>query len=185
MHRILLDIIPFNEAHTAVNQADAIIKLLKEMSIGQKLLGITTDNASNMISMGRILKEKLYLEFNNKNVQHFRCGAHVLNLGVEEGIKVVSKEIKKAREFSIKLRNSPSLIRELKKIFEMKNIPFLMPETDVETRWNSLYIMLEKLQRIRPITDILVASNQALKLNYPNEQEWKIIFVSKLNFFIT
>ncbi|CAG8771390.1 17507_t:CDS:2 [Racocetra fulgida] len=116
LHRILLDFIPFDEAHTAANQADMIIKLLKEMGIGQKLLGITTDNASNMISMRRILKEKLHVEFNNESVQHFRCGAHVLNLGVEEGIKLISKEIKKAREFSIKLRNSLSLIRELKKI---------------------------------------------------------------------
>ncbi|CAG8835078.1 997_t:CDS:2, partial [Racocetra persica] len=93
-----------------------------------------------------------------------------------EGIKSINKEISKARDFSMKLRNSPSLIRELKKIFELKNIPFLIPETDMNTRWNSMYIMLEKLQQIHPITDIFVASNQTLKPNYPNEQEWKIIF---------
>ncbi|CAG8817125.1 16750_t:CDS:2, partial [Racocetra persica] len=46
--------------------------------------------------------------------------------------------------------------QELKQIFEIKNQPFLMPQADVNTRWNSMYILLEKLQRIRPITDILV-----------------------------
>ncbi|CAG8814852.1 4285_t:CDS:1, partial [Racocetra fulgida] len=154
-----------------------IIELLKKMGIGQKLLGVTTDNAVNMLAMGRVLKEKMNNEFSNPNIQHFRCGAYVLNIIVEEGIKSVSKEVFKAREFFMKLRNSPSLIRELKKIFELKNVLFLMPKMDVDTRWNSMYIMLEKLQRIRPITDILVVSNQTLKPNYPNEQEWKIIFV--------
>ncbi|CAG8846940.1 9488_t:CDS:2, partial [Racocetra persica] len=32
-----------------------------------------------------------------------------------------------------------------------------------------------KLQRIRPMTNILVADNQTLKPNYPDDQEWKII----------
>ncbi|CAG8751877.1 31198_t:CDS:1, partial [Racocetra persica] len=50
---------------------------------------ITTDNASNMIAMGRILKDKINDEFNNQNLQHFRCGAHVLNIIVEEGIKSI------------------------------------------------------------------------------------------------
>ncbi|CAG8640882.1 7794_t:CDS:2, partial [Racocetra fulgida] len=81
--------------------------------------GITTDNASNMIAMGRVLKDKMYNEFNNQHLQHFHCGAHILNIIVEEGIKLISKEISKAREFSMKLRNSLSLIRELKQIFEM------------------------------------------------------------------
>ncbi|CAG8725988.1 1983_t:CDS:2, partial [Racocetra fulgida] len=72
-----------------IRQPDAMIELLKEMNIGQKLLGITTDNAANMIAMGRVLKIKMDYEFNNNNVQHFRCGAHVLNIIVEEGIKLV------------------------------------------------------------------------------------------------
>ncbi|CAG8848918.1 13278_t:CDS:2, partial [Racocetra persica] len=51
--------------------ANTIIELLKEMGIGQKLLEITTDNAANMLAMGRVLKEKMNNEFSNPNVQHF------------------------------------------------------------------------------------------------------------------
>ncbi|CAG8590237.1 34457_t:CDS:2 [Racocetra persica] len=90
MHRILLDIILFNQTHTAVNQTDAIIELLTKMNIDHKLLGVTTDNASNMIAMGRVLKERMHNEFSNINVQHFHCGTHILNIIVEEGIKSVS-----------------------------------------------------------------------------------------------
>ncbi|CAG8685215.1 4936_t:CDS:2 [Cetraspora pellucida] len=83
-----------------------------------KLLGITTDNAANMLAMGHILRENISNEFGNQTVQHFRCGAHVLNIVVEEGIKLISIEISKAQEFFMKLRNSPSLIHELKKILK-------------------------------------------------------------------
>ncbi|CAG8629352.1 5787_t:CDS:2, partial [Cetraspora pellucida] len=63
MNRILLDLIPFNEIHTAINQSDTIIEILKKMDFGQKLLGIMIDNAANRIAMGRILKEKISNEF--------------------------------------------------------------------------------------------------------------------------
>ncbi|CAG8793781.1 6627_t:CDS:2, partial [Racocetra persica] len=104
------------------NRAPVRVYLLSTPDRGHKPLGVTTDNASNMIAMGCVLKERMHNEFSNINVQHFRCGAHILNIIVKEGIKSV-----------------------------------------------------KKLQRIRPMTDILVVSNQMLKPNYPDEQEWEII----------
>ncbi|CAG8540925.1 323_t:CDS:2 [Cetraspora pellucida] len=121
--RILLDIISFNKNHTVINQANLIIRILKKIDIGKKLLGITTDNAANMCSMGRILQKKMLSEFNN----------------------------------NVKLRNSSSLLRELKKICEMKNVSFLMPEADMKTH-------------------ILVASNKTLDQSYPIVQEWKNVW---------
>ncbi|CAG8481024.1 16658_t:CDS:2, partial [Racocetra persica] len=98
MNHILLDLILFNETHTAINQADAIIGILKKINFGQKLLGITTDNAINMLAIGHILKEKISDEFDNQDVQHFCYGVHILNIIVEEGIKSISKEISKTRD---------------------------------------------------------------------------------------
>ncbi|CAG8610784.1 6523_t:CDS:2 [Acaulospora morrowiae] len=54
----------------------------------------------------------------------------------------------------------------------MKNQSFLVLDLDVSTRWNSIFLMIEKLKKIREITDILVTSNSSLKLNYPTELEW-------------
>ncbi|CAG8698839.1 16433_t:CDS:2 [Cetraspora pellucida] len=59
-----------SENYTAINQANLIIKILKEMNI--------------VIS-----------EFKNDNLQHFYYEAHILNLSVKEGIKNVSNEIHK------------------------------------------------------------------------------------------
>jgi len=178
MKHILLDFIPICERHTGIVFAENIFNTLKEYNIEKKILAVTTDNAANMITFGQQLKIKLENECNNVEFMHFRCAAHILNLAVQEGIKLISELIEKARKFASKIRNSLSLFEELKKIFEMKNQPFLVPEVDVPTRWNSLYLSIQKLHRIKNMTDILVASNCQLKQIYPTDDDWQDINVS-------
>ena len=178
MKHILLDFIPICERHTGIVFAENIFNTLKEYNIEKKILAVTTDNAANMITFGQQLKIKLENECNNVEFMHFRCAAHILNLAVQEGIKLISEPIEKARKFASKIRNSLSLFEELKKIFEMKNQPFLVPEVDVPTRWNSLYLSIQKLHRIKNMTDILVASNCQLKQIYPTDDDWQDINVS-------
>ncbi len=79
---------------------------------------------------------------NNYNFIYFRYAIHILNLAVQEGIKLINDLIDKARKFSSKIRNSQLLFEELKKIFEIKEKPFLIPEVDILIRWNSLYLSI-------------------------------------------
>ncbi|CAG8600367.1 7255_t:CDS:2 [Paraglomus occultum] len=175
MRKLLLDLVPFHDCHTGANQANTIVALLNEMEIGQKLLAVTTDNAANMVLMGRILKSECAAQFNNADVIHLRCAAHILNISVKAGIKYVSEEIKLARNFCKKLRDSSTLLEELKRIFTALDKPFLMPEIDCITRWNSTYLMLAKLTKIRDATDIVVQRRAELRPHYPDETNWGTI----------
>ncbi len=183
MKHILIDLIPIHENHTGLVLAENILNTLKDYNIGNKILAVTTDNAANMINFGRHLATMLADKFNNKEFMHFRCAAHILNLAVQAGLKLINEPIEKARKFSSKIRNSQPLFEELKKIFAMKGRPFLVPEVDTPTRWNSLYLSIKKLYCIKDMTDILVMSNRQLESIYPTNDDWKTINVSILSIF--
>lgn len=60
----------------------------------------------------------------------------------------------------------------------MKRKPFLVPDLDIPTRWNNTYTIIEKLHRIREMTDILMACNHILKEWYPTDEDCDEIDVS-------
>lgn len=177
LRHFLLDLLPFKETHTGIHIADQLLQLVEDMDIGTKILSLTTDNASSMITCGRTFIQYLQDNYQNSEVEHRRCAAHILNLSVEQGKKCVDDIVVKARQFASTIRRSQKYLEELKRIFEMKSQPFLIPDIDVPTRWNSMYAMLLKLKRIRSLTDILVTSNPTLNEIYPSENEWESLEV--------
>ncbi|CAB4496166.1 unnamed protein product [Rhizophagus irregularis] len=173
MYCILLDLVPLHERHTGVTLANTMYTIINDFGLGEKIIAITTDNASNMNVFGQNFTQLLSDNHGNVLSRRVRCAAHILNLVVRDGLDAVGKSIIKARKFAIAIRSSQVLFEELKKIFELKQRPFLVPEIDVSTCWNSTYIMIEKLRKIRELTDILVASNPLLKDISPNDEDWK------------
>ena len=137
MRVLLLDIVPLHDSHTGTLIATTIAEVLRRFGLGERVLGVTTDNGSNMVSMAEKLSMQCANEFKNHDVTHLRCAAHVLNLAVKEGLSVISTSVKKARLFVNHLRHSPLLLDEMKDIALALKIKFLMPERDVQTRWNS------------------------------------------------
>ncbi|CAG8785195.1 4878_t:CDS:1, partial [Cetraspora pellucida] len=95
LKNFLLDIIPITMQYTGLNMANTIILVLDEFNLTAKLLALTTDNASLMISCDALMIAELEKEFNNLNFVHYHCFAHILNLAVIKGIKLVDSSIKK------------------------------------------------------------------------------------------
>ncbi|CAG8534407.1 809_t:CDS:2 [Cetraspora pellucida] len=123
--------------------AEMIFKLIEEFGLGKKLLSITADNASNIDCCGQHLASMLDFYYGNTSFCRLRCAAHILNLAVINGLSVINKLTKKAQEFASCIRCSQPCLKELKKIFAMKEI-----------------------------TDILVVSMPNLKQQYMNNQDW-------------
>ncbi len=55
---------------------------MNNLNIGNRLIGITSDNEAKMISATK----RIGLELNLQEFQHYRCTAHVLNLIVEAAL---------------------------------------------------------------------------------------------------
>ena len=91
-HSLVLDLVPSNGKHAGTDIAALFFNILKEYGIQEKVQGITMDNASAnttfMQELGVLMKkEKINFDVNDK---HFRCFAHIANLGVQNMLKLIN-----------------------------------------------------------------------------------------------
>ena len=71
LKNFLLDVIPMSVRHTGENMADAIMAVLCEFDLAEKILALTTDNASSMLSCYTFMAARLETEFENRNFTHY------------------------------------------------------------------------------------------------------------------
>ena len=174
----LLDIIPFAVRHTGVNIAQEIMRVLEEFNISTKIIVLTTDNDSAMLACGREIADTFDNEISLMNFSHYHCAAHVLNLGVKKGLEAVNSSITKARKITCMIKNSTVLCDSLRAFCTLKNVKYLKPILDVDTRWNSTYYMLERFKKLEPALALLVADNRSINALYPDDEDWSSIKVS-------
>ena len=130
-----MDIFTITGSHTGTSIFEKISQLISEMHIENKVIAITTDNGSNIVSGCKKLMEHFNPNNEITKITHFRCAAHVLNLVVNEGLSSYSNSyIKKLRKLIKKIRGSDLLIDDLKHIFQSDNKKFLCPILDIKTR---------------------------------------------------
>ncbi|XP_061367916.1 zinc finger BED domain-containing protein RICESLEEPER 2-like [Gastrolobium bilobum] len=104
---------------------------------------------------------------------HVRCSAHILNLIVQEGLKVSSDALRKIRESVKYLRGSEGRMKAFKECIDQvggintsKGLCL-----DVPTRWNSTYLMLESALIYQRVFSILEFSDKNYKY-CPTLDEW-------------
>ena len=113
----------------------------------KRIMTITVDNASSNDVAVQYLKRRMnHHKTNvlNGDYLHMRCVAHILNLVVRDGLKDVDDSILKIRGAVRYVRSSPARLQKFKacaieESLDTKSLVCL----DVETRWNSTYLMLE------------------------------------------
>ncbi|CAI2196059.1 3939_t:CDS:2, partial [Funneliformis geosporum] len=91
IHNFILAIIPFSIRHTGINISEALLNLLNEFNLQQKVISLTTDNKSAMIIYERLLAIQLFDAFNNLSFSHYHCTAHIINLSIQHGLELVDQ----------------------------------------------------------------------------------------------
>src|SRR5204863_1335905 len=114
LRNFLLDIIPFTVSHSGINISREIMKVLDQFNISNKIIALTTDNESAMLVCGKEIASTLDIEFSTMIFAHYRCAAHVLNLGVKQGLKLLDESINKARKLMSSIKNSTRLCDSLR-----------------------------------------------------------------------
>lgn len=132
--------------HSAEIIGKAIEKCLTDWGI-HSVFSITVDNASSN-DLGVQYLKKILNSWNSLLLRgellHMRCYAHILSLIVRDGLKDINDSIARIRSAVRYVRSSPSRLRKFKACVELENIESKsLVCLDVETRWNSTYLMLE------------------------------------------
>lgn len=154
-----------------------------EWGIRGKLFTLTLDNASNNTNacdeLIKYHKHELLLEGQHL---HVRCCAHILNILVQDGMKIIHGAIDKVREV-LKYIDSSSRLQEFNTIAIGMGLPSKKGiSVDTPTRWNSTWKMLVEALRYKSV--LTSYANQKM-IESPREQEWKRaeVFVSFYKLF--
>lgn len=76
--------------HTSQNIVDCLNQIIENWNLNGKVFTITTDNGSNMVKAGKLLK-------NSDNITRFPCAAHTLQLVVGKGLIPAERLVARAK----------------------------------------------------------------------------------------
>ncbi|XP_039876078.1 E3 SUMO-protein ligase ZBED1-like [Simochromis diagramma] len=134
-HEKVLKTKPVYQAQTGTAVAEEIDEILEEYGIKDKVVAATVDNAANM----DVAVKKL-------QILKFPCFAHTLNLGAQKlyNCPAISNWAARIRSVIVWMKRSHMAKVVLKEKQELLKLPKHMLLLDVKTRWNSLYLMMER-----------------------------------------
>ncbi|KAJ5159352.1 HAT dimerization, partial [Penicillium coprophilum] len=153
---LLLGFEPLNRAHSGVNLSEVLIEIFKKLDITNRVLAITSDNASNNTTLVQAVPVVVRIPYLT----------HVIQLSLREllrsiGIFQISKPKPKLDRSSeqvivqtlIKIRGLAILINTSPQrrddFFRLQtNRAKLAPIQDIRTRWNSTFLMLRRTKRL-------------------------------------
>jgi len=114
----VLDVFYLPSSHDALTIKNAVVEVMNNLNIENRLIGITNDNEAKMISATK----RIGLELNLQEFQYYHYTAHILNLIVEAALSIgiISELVKKLKTFISIVRNSPKQMDKLKSILKLK-----------------------------------------------------------------
>lgn len=169
--------------HDAEAIYEFLARVIKDHKLEKKVLAITTDNASNNIKAMQMLKEKVELSpFTVESLSfiHYKCVAHIIDLGIRAAINDLQRTLKPVRDFVLSIRSSSNRRETFNGIQQeliedgllQTNAPLELVE-DVEHRWGSTYLMLKRAFVLRHAVDQMM--DQTATMRSLDPIDWSII----------
>jgi hypothetical protein len=130
--------------HSGEVMAQTVWNCLSNWELNQ-VLTMTVDNASSNDVGISYLKKNLMPDLVMKGKYfHTRCCAHVLNLIVKDGLKDIDNSVLRIRGAVKYIQSSGPRYDKFKSFIDPQKVEYKgFVNLDVDTRWNSTYLMLE------------------------------------------
>ena len=139
----------------------------------EHVLAITVDNASSNDLVIAYLKDQFSWRCKvlNNELLHVRCSAHILNLLNQDGLKENNEYVIEIQNAIRYVRSSLARLDAFKKCVEhvkISNKSLLC--LDVETRWNSTYLMLDAAEKFEAVFVRLQYHDAKYKKHFEKEK---------------
>lgn len=176
LQKCIINFVELEPPHTGLVISDAISDCILEWGIQDKVSTITLDNASS----NDVAARSLMSNFQRRNKLHFkgmffhiRCCAHVLNLMVQDGLQEINEIIHDIRESVKYLKKSPARVHKFGEIAKQLGVSTERGlSSDVPTRWNSTYKMLDAAFHYRMVFGEYAKRDPSYRWS-PSEDAWE------------
>ena len=155
-------------AHDAENLAIELNKCFELWKIAEKILTVTTDNAANIRNA----------VVNKLNLVHLGCVGHTLQLSIGKAFKVnaVARVLSRVRKLGCHFHKSTKETYTLREKQTLLQIPQHQLVQECETRWNSTFLMLERILEQPAICAVLTENkDRSVRSLFPDSSEWIVI----------
>ncbi|WVZ62893.1 hypothetical protein U9M48_012585 [Paspalum notatum var. saurae] len=163
--------------HTGYAIEEEIVRCVIDWEIKDKMFTLTMDNASNNTSACELLTtdHKHDLLFEGKHL-HIRCCAHILNILVQDGMRIIHTAIDKIRELLKHIDSSPSRLQAFNSIANGKGLPSKHDGTPLtkcsEKHWSTkLSLTLMLLNTMKLLRVKMSGKKQKLFVNFQAFEE--------------
>lgn len=176
---LIVDFGDINYPHDSQAISKFITDAIIFMGIRDKIVSITSDNASNNIAGFDLMRwydsranigDNFPFEFT-----HYRCIAHVINLGVKEALDELELLLIPVRRIVRAIKGHNSRVRGFN-IIQLNVNPNKKPLAiinEIDTRWNSTYMMLNRVLKLKvAIQDALTNMHELKGLSEP---DWNLL----------
>ncbi|GKV28863.1 hypothetical protein SLEP1_g37853 [Rubroshorea leprosula] len=177
---------------------DLVETCLKDWGV-EKVYTITVDSASSNDRVVRVLKNAL-----NKwstsvlggDELHMRCATHIIKLVVQDGAKLMNNSIASVKASYKYIRQSSQRKMRFKEVVEVEKIDAKkLLSLDVQHRWNSLYLMLDTIDKFEMAFEKYSRYDPAMRielkfsLGFPSCIDWErirrlVMFLEPFDFMI-
>ncbi|KAL5711970.1 hypothetical protein ACHQM5_014189 [Ranunculus cassubicifolius] len=158
--------------HTGKAISEALYAELLSWGLNGKIGSIALDNATNNDSAISILKNLLFGNDGlRRDLVQLRCNAHVMNLVVKAGLKHVEPSLENIKKSLLHVSTAPTKLQKFHEACDFLSMKNKTLAVDVDTRWDSTYLMLEAALPYRKVFEHFF--NGSKFENIPTENDWR------------
>ncbi|BBN20791.1 hypothetical protein Mp_zg01480 [Marchantia polymorpha subsp. ruderalis] len=183
LQSVVLEFRYFPPPHNQHTTSDLILSVVKDYNMWSKIKAIISDSGGEMPPAMVIVRENLNDQYSLRLEDgfHIRCICHVINRAVYDATHFIKKEVQMLRQILKAVRGSVAIrvkFSELAVVLGVSKGRVEVPGLDMETRWNTMFTMIDQSFQYRGVFSALCNSEEfcdRLANMALSDMDWRVL----------